>query len=388
MVDMNPNWTYGTLDDVVAKGSSNISLNKIKENDGDYPVYGAKGFVQNTSFYQQKSVYLAIIKDGAGIGRVSKHPEKSSVLATMQYILPKQGYDIDFVKYFLCHINFEKYRTGSTIPHVYYKDYKAEPFPLIELETQRQIVAVLDKAFAAIDVAQTNIEKNLQNAKELFQSKLNEIFTQKGEGWEEKKLGEVCKVTNGYAFKSKEAVESSNTQLLRMGNLYQNKLDLGRKAVFYPDSYAETYSEYLLKDGDLIMSLTGTVDKTDYGYTAKVTKVPLNLLLNQRIMKIDVLDEATLHTDYLHNYLLSPDFLERLYATANGTRQANLSSKTILTLSISFPSDLNQQESIVDMLYTMKNKSVELEKHYIEKLSNLEDLKKSMLQKAFVGKLT
>jgi len=269
------------------------------------------------------------------------------------------------------------------------------------LEEQKEIVAVLDKAFAAIDLAKSNIEKNLQNAKELFQSKLNEIFcfdklsnqnkggalsSSKGEGWEEKILGEVCKVINGYAFKSKEAVESSNTQLLRMGNLYQNKLDLGRKAVFYPDSYAKTYSEYLLKDGDLIMSLTGTVDKTDYGYTVKVSEVPLNLLLNQRIMKIDVIDKASLHTDYLHNYLLSPDFLERLYATANGTRQANLSSKTILTLSVPIPA-FEEQKRIVKQLDNLSIQANQLVAVYQHELDSLDELKKSILQKAFSGEL-
>ena len=131
---MKQGWEYGILEDAVNKGSSNISLNKIKDDDGDYPVFGAKGFAQNVSFYQQESEYLGIIKDGAGIGRVSRHPEKSSILATMQYILPKKGFDIQFINYFLDYIDFEKYRTGSTIPHIYYKDYKSEPFPLVNID--------------------------------------------------------------------------------------------------------------------------------------------------------------------------------------------------------------------------------------------------------------
>jgi type I restriction enzyme S subunit len=97
---MREDWKYGILDDAVEKGSSNISLNKIKNEEGDYPVYGAQGIVANVSFFQQSKDYLAIIKDGAGIGRISKHPKNSSILGTMQYIIPKEGYDIDFVKYF------------------------------------------------------------------------------------------------------------------------------------------------------------------------------------------------------------------------------------------------------------------------------------------------
>ena len=130
---MTQHWKYVTLDNAVKKGSSNISLNKIQEEMGEYPVYGAKGFVKNVSFFQQEQDYLAIIKDGAGIGRVSKHPAKSSVLATMQYLVPKDGFDIGFIGYFLNSIDFEKYRNGSTIPHIYFKDYKNVPIPMLPL---------------------------------------------------------------------------------------------------------------------------------------------------------------------------------------------------------------------------------------------------------------
>ena len=263
------------------------------------------------------------------------------------------------------------------------------------LHEQKQIVKLLDQAFEAIDQAKANIEKNIANAKELFQSKLNEVFSQpvrsadgKDEGWEEKTLGEVCYVLNGYAFKSKDAITESNTQLLRMGNLYKNILDLDRKPVFYPDSFGEKFKDYLIKEGDLIMSLTGTVDKTDYGYTVKVPEIEVDLLLNQRIMKIEVHDPKVLNQDYLKNYLLSPGFLTKLYATSSGTRQANLSSKTILTLSINYPKSLSKQNEIVYQLEKLKEYSVHLENEYNQKLTSLEELKKSILQKAFSGELT
>jgi type I restriction enzyme S subunit len=103
-------------------------------------------------------------------------------------------------------------------------------------------------------------------------------------------------------------------------------------------------------------------------------------------MKIDVLDQAELHTDYLHNYLLSPDFLERLYATANGTRQANLSSKTILTLSVPIPS-FAIQEQIIEQLDNLSEQIKQIEAEYQHKLDDLSELRKSILQKAFAGEL-
>ena len=135
------------------------------------------------------------------------------------------------------------------------------------------------------------------------------------------------------------------------------------------------------------MSLTGTVDKTDYGYTVKIPHSEMTLLLNQRIMKIDVNNDNILNKDYLRHYLLSPDFLKRLYSTASGTRQANLSSRTILTLTIVYPTSLNKQIEIVSLLEYLKQSANDLKIQYYKKLENLEELKQSVLIKAFSGQL-
>ncbi|WP_290600099.1 hypothetical protein [Anabaena sp. AL93] len=113
------------------------------------------------------------------------------------------------------------------------------------------------------------------------------------------KFEKVLNLFNGYAFKSTDAIESSNTQLIRMGNLYQNKLDLERKPIFYPDSYAQKYSKYVLQEGDLIISLTGTSEKEDYGFIVKISKTNKKLLLNQRVARIDII-----LADVNHDYIL------------------------------------------------------------------------------------
>ena len=172
----NGEWEYGILDDVVKKGSSNISLNKIKDNDGEYSVFGAKGLVKNVSFFQQEQEYLAIIKDGAGIGRVSRHPKKSSVLATMQYLILKEGFDIGFVEYFLNSINFEKHRTGSTIPHIYFKNYKLEQFPIPPLPEQKQIVKKLDSVSTETKKLEAIYQRKITCLDELKKSILQKAF--------------------------------------------------------------------------------------------------------------------------------------------------------------------------------------------------------------------
>ena len=357
-------------------------------------------FINDRKFEEMKRFELLsgdlIMSCSGTMGKVAIVPDgiqKGIINQALLKLTPSKEFKVEYLKHWIESPNFQdslaKYSKGAAIKNITsVKVLKEIKVPCPSVPEQERTLHVLNKSFAAIDRAKTNIEKNIENAKELFQSKLNEIFTQKGEGWEEKTLEEVCSVLNGYAFKSKDVIEKSNTQLLRMGNLYQNQLDLNRKPAFYPDSYAVEYKNFVLKKGDLVMSLTGTVDKTDYGYTVSIPETDVDLLLNQRIMKIEISDESILEKEYLRNFLLSPGFLKKLYSTASGTRQANLSSKTILGLSINFPSDIEEQKMFVQKTNQLREHLTELEKKYFEKLMGLEELKKSILEKAFSGELT
>lgn len=186
-------WQEKTLGEILDKGSSNLSANKLTDCVGIYPVYGAAGLIAKVNFYQQDKEYLAIIKDGAGVGRVYHYQPKTSVLGTLQYLYPKSNTNIRFAYYYLQSIDFAKYYQGAAIPHIYYRDYKSEKLVLPPLPEQERIVAKLDEAFEAIDKVKANAEQNLNNTKELFESALNRFFTENTEGWEEKTLKEVCK---------------------------------------------------------------------------------------------------------------------------------------------------------------------------------------------------
>lgn len=96
-----------TLGDVCEKGSSNLKQSDVINKTGAYPIYGAAGYLGNVDFYHQDKPYVAVVKDGAGIGRTTLHPAKSSVIGTMQYLLPKSNvlpeylyYVVQYIKYF------------------------------------------------------------------------------------------------------------------------------------------------------------------------------------------------------------------------------------------------------------------------------------------------
>lgn len=147
------------LGDVCKKAASNIAQKDLEGRAGNYPIYGASGFIANVDFYQREKPYIAIVKDGAGVGRVMKLPAKSSVIGTMQYIIPNENVEIGYLAYAMESMNLAKYYTGATIPHIYFKDYQKEELPLPSIDAQRRIAAVLDKISDLIAIRRTQLNK-------------------------------------------------------------------------------------------------------------------------------------------------------------------------------------------------------------------------------------
>jgi type I restriction enzyme S subunit len=154
-----PDWEEKKLGEVANKKSSNISANKIEDNFGDYIIYGASGILKKVDFYKEEDDYISIIKDGAGVGRLLYCKGQSSVLGTMEIIRPNEGIDTYYLYCLLSNIDFVKYVTGSTIPHIYFKDYSSEICGLPCLEEQNKIANFLSAIDDKIIHCQTQIEK-------------------------------------------------------------------------------------------------------------------------------------------------------------------------------------------------------------------------------------
>ncbi len=376
---MKQGWEYGTLEDAVKKGSSNISLNKIKDDEGEYPIFSAKGFAKNVSFFQQEQEYLAIIKDGAGIGRVAKYPAKSSVVATMQYLIPKDGFDIGFIEYFLRGIDFEKHRSGSTIPHVYFKDYKSEAFPLIPLLEQQRIVEILDKAFVAIDKAKQNAEQNLSNAKEGFENYLQGVFENKGADWEEKQLDELCDFSSGGTPSKKNEdywtgdIPWVSGRDMKSTRLSDSLLHISRSAV-------DESATRIAPVGTLLILVRGM----GLAHGAQIAELMTPCAFNQDIKAIHSCPSA------VPRYLL---FALRDRINTSDTVLSNAAHGTLkidsseLKSMVVFVPPLEYQQRTVAKIDLLTGKIRSLETNYKQKLTALAELKKSILQKAFRGEL-
>ena len=160
------------LEDVCERGSSNLKQSDVEGKTGEYPIYGASGYIGNVDFYHQKAPYVAVVKDGAGIGRTSLLPAKSSIIGTMQYLIPKDNVLPEYLCYVVKYMHLEKYFSGATIPHIYFRDYKNEEFNLDCIEKQLEIVGILGKVEKIIDMRQSE----LKSFDDLIKARFVEMF--------------------------------------------------------------------------------------------------------------------------------------------------------------------------------------------------------------------
>lgn len=369
-------WQEKTLGDILDKGASVLSANKLNNCQGEYPVYGARGLVAKVNFYQQDKEYLAIIKDGAGVGRVYHYEANSSILGTLQYLFPKCEINIRFGYYYLQSIDFSKYYQGAAIPHIYYNDYKKEKIILPSLPEQERIVAKLDKAFEAIDKAKAIAENNLKNAKELFNNTLDSKIRTLYKNSSTQKLSEVCDVRDG-THDSPKYLDKRGHPFVTSKNLKNDKIDM-EKITYISDSDFEKINERSKVDiGDVLFAMIGTI-----GNPVVITEEPDFAIKNVALFK----NINKLEPQYLKFLLKSPSVLLKMQLEANGTTQKFVSLKYLRNFMVPVPS-LSVQQKIVEKLDALQEQTKQLEQIYTQKIKKCDELKQSILQKAFRGEL-
>lgn len=169
--DFTEDWEEVKLGNISLKKSSSIQANKITEDSGNYNVYGATGFLTKVDFYDEDEDYIGIVKDGSGVGNMYLLEGKSSVLGTLDKILPK-NVNLTFLFYLMKRINFEKYRVGGAIPHIYYRDYSNENLLIPNIEMQNAFAQVLQSTDKEIELLEQKLSALEQQKKGLMQALL------------------------------------------------------------------------------------------------------------------------------------------------------------------------------------------------------------------------
>ena len=328
------------LEDVCEKGTSNLKLSEVVGKSGDYPVYGAAGYIGDVDFYHQDKPYVAVVKDGAGIGRTILLPAKSSVIGTMQYLLPKDNVLPEYLNYVVRYMHLEKYFSGATIPHIYFRDYKNEEFNLEHLDRQEEIIGILGKLEKIIDIRQ----KELEELDILTSARFVEMFgtyPENEKGWSTGTIRDlVTEVRYGSSRKAADG-DSGKYPYLRMNNItYGGELDLtDTKTIDVPD---EELEKCTVRRGDLLFNRTNS--KELVGKTCVYNRDEMMVLagfvvrvrLNEKALPEFV--SAFMNTDFTKQMLLG------MCKAAIG--QANINAQELQNIGIYIPPVSLQKEFV------------------------------------------
>lgn len=329
---------------------------------------------------------LILEKSGGGpnqpVGRVVRFNTKSnehfsfSNFTTRLRILNNESVDSKYLhkylKYFYMLGKTEKFQNNSTnIRNLNLPALKEISIPIPPLDEQKRIVEKLDECLEAIDKATANVEKNLHNTKELFQSQLNRIFSKKGEGWEEKKLGEVCELYQGLAINKKTKhllVKKSSLPLLRIKDLKNNTSELYVSESGYP-------SKSLVNEKEIIYTRTGSLGLVFRGRKG---------VLHNNSFKI--IPKEDIESDFLFWWLQHDAFRNKILSLAKKMAQPDITHKIFKQQKINIP-PIQEQKLFYRQIKELNRYTKNIESNYQQKLNALDELKKSILKKAFNGEL-
>jgi type I restriction enzyme, S subunit len=260
---------------------------------------------------------------------------------------------------------------------------KVMPVSFPPLPEQQRIVALLDEAFAGLATVKANAERNLQNARAIFESHLQSVFSQRGEGWRTTTLGAVIDLLAGFAFKSAQYTnDDDGIRLLRGDNIIQGCLrwdDVKR----WPADNATDYDRYQLEEGDVVLAMDRPWVKAGLKH-ATISADDLPCLLVQRTARLR--GGADLHNRFLKLLIGSSAFTGHILGVQTGIGVPHISGQQIKDFVFAYP-PLPEQQRIAEKLESLRAETQHLTRLYERKLAALEELKKTLLHQAFNGEL-
>jgi type I restriction enzyme S subunit len=270
---------------------------------------------------------------------------------------------------------FTASQKGGTVNFVTKKMMSSVEVPLPPIPEQKRIVAILDQAFADIEQARAKTKQNLKNARELFESYLQQVFSQRGEGWVEKSLGNAAEVsTGGTPLKSKSEFWDGDIPWYSSGELNDTFTIESKRCITVAG--LDGSNAKLFPEGSLLVGMYDTA-------ALKMSILDREGAFNQAIAGVKPNNKINLEF-ILHSInSIKPELLK----LRRGVRQKNLNQSKIKGIPIRLPS-LSEQNQVVEELRLIRRSTDDLAVIYTQKLNDLDELKKSILQKAFSGELT
>lgn len=286
------------LKDLCQKASSNIAQKDLEGHEGQYPIYGASGLIGYVDFYKQENPYVAVVKDGAGIGRVMCLPEKSSVIGTMQYILPNEGVNVHYLAFAMEHMNLAKYFSGATIPHIYFKDYGKEKLLERTEKEQKSIAEILSKMDSLISLRKQQLAKLDELVKARFVEMFGDVLLNSMQ-WPEKTLENMADIVSGIT-KGRKTAEADLQEVpyMAVSNVKDGYIDWTTVKTIL--ATRQEIEQYRLMPDDILMTEGGDPDKVGRG---AIIKVPLKNSIHQNHIFRVRLDEQEVLPSFFAEYL-------------------------------------------------------------------------------------
>ena len=361
------------LSDVCIKGTSNIAQKDLEFRNGCYPIYGASGFIKNVDFYHQEKPYIAVVKDGAGVGRVMKLPAKSSVIGTMQYIIPNDGVCVEYLSYALEHMNLSKYYLGAAIPHIYFKDYCNESLPNHTEAQQIFIAKILGFVGNLISLRKQQLAK----LDELVKARFVELFgtlNDNEKGLDIVSIEELCTLIKDGTHQTPTYTEDKQNgfKFLSSKDVMTQKICWDDIKYIPAELHEKLYATIQPQRNDILMSKNGV----NYGVAAvndtdEVFDIYVSLALLRP--RTDMVNPV-----YLRCAINNPDTKRQFDSSIKGIGVPNLHLGEIKKTNVLLPPIDKQNEFVAFVEQTDKSK-FEIQKS----LEKLETLKKALMQKYF-----
>ncbi|HOB51123.1 MAG TPA: restriction endonuclease subunit S [Acidobacteriota bacterium] len=324
---------------------------------------------QTTKIAKQGDILMSV---RAPVGPVNFSTEEICIGRGLAAIRCGTQLNRDFLFYQLLHLQPEiAGKEGAVFASINKSEIEALPLAFTPLPEQQRIVGVLDETFAGLATAQANAEKNLLNARALFESHMNDVFSKRGEGWVEKTLGKIGKVSMCKRIFKEETTATGDIPFYKIGTF-------GKE----PDAFisSQTYNEYRArypfpKKGDILISASGTI-----GRRVRYDGEPA-YFQDSNIVWIDN-DERQVSNDYLYHFYGACE-----WNSTKGATISRLYNDNLRQIAIAFPESSQEQRRIVTQLDSLSAETRRLAAIYERKLAALETLKKSLLHQAFNGEL-
>ena len=372
------------------KGTPIIRIKNIKNEQVDLAdvVYiDQKDYEKNLTKYEIKKGDLLIAMSGATTGKIGIY--NSNIISLLNQRVGKFEPHKKLLKkylFFFLKTKVEeslKISLGAAQPNLSTEQIKNFEIPIPPLPEQKRIVAILDKAFQAIDQAKAHAEQNLKNAKEVFESYLNRIFEKGKEEiasgeWEEKPLKELSKIDYGYTEKAK--FENIGPKFLRITDIQNNNVDWN--SVPYCKCSNEDFAKYKLEKGDIVFARTGATTGKSY-----LIKQPPPAVFASYLIRLKLINKGKFVPDFLMYFFNSKFYWNKINSGISGSAQGGFNATKLGNMNIIFPKSYATQKQIVAQLDELQANTQKLEELYRQKIVNLEELKKSILEKAFRGEL-